>query len=193
LGIGLSIVKQLIELHGGTVVATSQGADKGSTFVIKLPLAPVRPNGNREHPKTPKHGNFDCEGIDLDGIKVLIVDDEPDARELVRRVLAQCGAEVVAAGSAAEGIEQLRSFKPHVLVSDIGMPGTDGYQFMRSVRGLPVEEGGKTPAIALTAFARSEDRMQAMMAGYQVHVAKPIEPQELVVTVNMLRSQIPAI
>jgi PAS domain S-box-containing protein len=193
LGIGLSIVKQLIELHGGTVTAASEGESKGSTFVIKLPLAPVRPNGSREHPRTPTHGSFDCQGIDLAGVRVLVVDDEPDARELVRRLLGQCGAEVIAAGSAAEGIDRVRTFRPHVLVSDIGMPGTDGYQFMRSVRSLAVEEGGQTPAIALTAFARSEDRMQAMMAGYQVHVAKPIEPQELVVTVNMLRGQLPRV
>jgi PAS domain S-box-containing protein len=187
LGIGLSIVKQLVELHGGLVTARSEGKDKGSTFVIILPLSPVRSNESRQHPVTSKPSHFDCKGVDLAGIRVLIVDDEPDARDLVRRVLSQCGAEVLTAGSAAEGLEQVRDFRPHVLVSDIGMPGTDGYEFMRSVRNLSADEGGKIPAIALTAFARSEDRMNAMRAGYQVHVAKPIEPQELAVTVNMLK------
>lgn len=187
LGIGLSIVKQLIELHGGSVSAKSEGTGRGSTFVVELPLSPVRGNGGREHPAAVKTAHFDCEGLDLAGVKVLVVDDEPDARELVRRVLDQCGADVCTAGSAEEGLQQLREFRPHVLVSDIGMPGVDGFAFMRSVRGLPSEEGGKTPAIALTAFARSEDRMNAMRAGYQVHIPKPIEPQELAVTVNMLR------
>ena len=187
LGIGLSIVKQLVELHGGSVAAHSEGENKGSTFVIILPVSPVRPHGGREHPASSQAGSFDLGGLDLSGVRVLIVDDEPDARDLVRRVLSQCGADVRAAGCATEGLEQVRAFRPHVLVSDIGMPGTDGYQFMRSVRSLPADEGGKTPAIALTAFARSEDRMNAMLAGYQVHVAKPIEPQELAVTVNMLK------
>ncbi len=186
LGIGLSIVKQLIELHGGTVRAKSGGEGQGATFIITLPLSPIRGNGSREHPTAATHSKLDWGELDLAGVKVLVVDDEPDARALIQRVLSQCGAEVCTAGSAAEGLEQLRLFQPHVLVSDIGMPVTDGYQFIRAVRNLAPDEGGKTPAIALTAFARSEDRMNAMLAGYQVHVAKPIEPQELAVTVRTL-------
>jgi CheY-like chemotaxis protein len=186
LGLGLSIVKHLIELHGGTVDAASEGESHGATFVVKLPLSSVRGNGNREHPAATKSSAFELGQLDLAGVKVLCVDDEPDARALVQRVLTQFGAEVRAAGSAAEALAQLRAFRPHVLVSDIGMPGTDGYEFLRQVRALNADDGGDTPALALTAFARSEDRMRAMLAGYQVHISKPIEPQELAVAVQTL-------
>jgi PAS domain S-box-containing protein len=185
LGLGLSIVKQLIELHGGTIRAKSAGEGRGSTFILTFPLSPVRAGDDRTHPETPKTG-FDVGKLDLAGIRVLVVDDEPDSRVLVERVLAQCGALVITADSATQGMEKLREFKPHVLVSDIGMPITDGYQFIRDVRSLEEAQGGRTPAVALTAFARSEDRMRAMLAGYQVHVSKPIEPQELAVTVRSL-------
>jgi CheY-like chemotaxis protein/two-component sensor histidine kinase len=189
LGLGLSIVKQLVELHGGTIRATSAGEGQGATFIIALPLSPLRTDENRQHPTICKPAAFDCGQLDLSGVKVLIVDDEPDARTLIERVLAQYGANVRTVGSAEQGLLQLRAFRPHVLVSDIGMPVTDGYQFIRDVRNLNEADGGSTPAIALTAFARSEDRMRAMLAGYQVHVAKPIEPQELLVTVNSLRQR----
>jgi CheY-like chemotaxis protein len=154
--------------------------------MVTLPLAPVRDSERREHPRTPKAAPLDCSEINLSGVKVLVVDDEPDARMLVQRLLEQCHADVLVAASASEALEQTKAARPDILVSDIGMPGRDGYQFIRDVRALPSEEGGKTPAIALTAFARSEDRTRAMMAGYQVHVAKPIEPQELIVTVASL-------
>jgi PAS domain S-box-containing protein len=187
LGLGLSIVKNLVELHGGTIHAESGGENQGASFYIALPLSPLRPDEDRVHPSTPRGHRVG--GIDLAGSKVLVVDDEPDARLLVERLLANCGASVTAAGSAADGLAQLREFRPHVLVSDIGMPITDGYQFIRDVRKLGENEGGRTPAIALTAFARSEDRTQAMLAGYQMHIAKPIEPQELAVAVQMLSRQ----
>jgi PAS domain S-box-containing protein len=186
LGLGLSIVKNLVELHGGTVRAKSNGEGEGSTFVVTLPLAPVRSPEIREHPAASSFGRIDCDEFKLDGVRVLVVDDEPDARKLIERVLTQCEAEVICAASAEQGLELLKKHRPHVLVSDIGMPGMDGFQFIRKVRTLSVDDGGKTPAVALTAFARSEDRTRAMLAGYQVHIAKPIETQELLATVGSL-------
>ncbi len=186
LGLGLSIVKNLVELHGGTVHAKSAGLGQGSTFVVMLPVAPIRRGTDREHPATSIAGKSDSLQLDLAGVKVLVVDDEPDARALISRVLSQCQAEVRTAVSAADGLVQVQLFKPDVLVSDIGMPETDGYQFIRQVRSLSADQGGRLPAIALTAFARSEDRTRAMMAGYQMHISKPIEPQELIATVGSL-------
>jgi CheY-like chemotaxis protein len=187
LGLGLSIAKNLVDLHGGSVSAHSDGEGKGSTFIVSLPLAPIRSNERREqHSESLKHPTLNLEHVRLPGVKVLVVDDEPDARELLRRVLSQCDAEVTTAGTGQEGLELIRTGKPDVIVSDIGMPGMDGYEFMREVRRLLPSDDGRIPAIALTAYARSEDRTKAMLAGYQVHVAKPIEPQELVVTVGSL-------
>ncbi len=192
LGLGLSIVKSLVEMHGGTVRARSGGEGQGATFIVHLPLAPIRNNEDREHPTTPKASTLDLSQLSLKDVKVLVVDDEPDARALISRVLTQCQADVVAAASASEGLHELRRFRPDVVVSDIGMPEMDGYQFIREVRKLPPEQGGKTPAIALTAFARSQDRTKAMIAGYTVHISKPIEPQELAATVVFLGGRIGA-
>jgi PAS domain S-box-containing protein len=186
LGLGLSIVRNLVELHGGTIRAESAGLNQGATFVVILPLAPIRTGESGEHPTSSRATALDVSQVDLSGVKVLVVDDEPDARALIGRVLTNCKAEVAVAASATEGLNQLASFRPHVLVSDIGMPGVDGYQFMREVRKRPPDQGGIMPAVALTAFARSEDRTKAMIAGYTVHVAKPIEPQELLATVANL-------
>ncbi|HYO23321.1 MAG TPA: ATP-binding protein [Lacipirellulaceae bacterium] len=185
LGLGLSIVKQLVELHGGSVRAKSAGIGQGATFIVSLPLAPIRgASERREHPTAPKPPDIDVRQFHLAGVKVLVVDDEPDARDLLKRVLGACDAEVQTAASADEALSLLRQHRPDVVVSDIGMPEKDGYEFIREVRSLPVDHGGRTPAIALTAFARSEDRTRAMIAGYQVHVSKPIEPQELIATVS---------
>jgi len=186
LGLGLAIVKQLVELHGGSVRAASEGEGRGSTFTVSLPLSPVRNAGRREHPATPSKYGLECDGFDLSQVSVLVVDDEVDARELIKRVLANCKADVFTATGAAEAFEVLKANRPTVLVSDIGMPEVDGYEFIRRVRRLAPNEGGHTPAIALTAFARSEDRTRAMIAGYQIHMSKPIEPQELLATVASL-------
>jgi CheY-like chemotaxis protein len=186
LGLGLSIARNLVELHGGTIRVESAGLNQGATFVVSLPLSPIRGGEQQEHPTSSQSSALDFSQIDLSGIKVLVIDDEPDARAIVGHVLTSCNAEVVTGASAAEGLNQLLSFRPNVLVSDIGMPEVDGYQFMREVRKRPPDQGGNTPAVALTAFARSEDRTKAMIAGYTVHVAKPIEPQELLATVANL-------
>jgi PAS domain S-box-containing protein len=186
LGLGLSIVKHLVELHGGTVRAKSPGEGCGTTFTIHLPLTVVHRNvhnGERLHPGTSQLASMDFHPTDLSGIKVLVVDDEADARDLIRRVLTDCNAAVLTAGSAGEALPLVESERPHVLVSDIGMPDVDGYEFLRRVRMLGQVRGGKIPAIALTAFARSEDRTRALRAGFLVHVSKPVEPSELVATI----------
>jgi signal transduction histidine kinase/CheY-like chemotaxis protein len=191
LGLGLSIVKQLVELHGGTVKAESAGEDLGATFVVGLPLharsACDITDTPREHQTTTAQSlEPRASDVSLAGIAVLVVDDEADARELVEAALLGATAEVRTAASAAEALATLKLILPDVIVSDIGMPERDGYQLIRDVRSLPANQGGRTPAIALTAFARSEDRTRAMLAGYQVHVSKPIEPEELIATIKSL-------
>jgi CheY-like chemotaxis protein/nitrogen-specific signal transduction histidine kinase len=185
LGLGLAIVKHLVELHGGKVRVKSPGEGQGATFSVEIPIVAARQEEkDREHPTAPGfQAAGACEQIALDRRTVLVVDDEPDARELLRRLLAECKAEVLLADSAKAALEIVKNRRPDVLISDIGMPDQDGYELIRDIRRLPAEQGGKTPAIALTAFARSEDRMRALMAGYQAHIAKPVEPQELIVTV----------
>jgi len=192
LGLGLSIVRQLVELHGGSIRVKSMGEGYGSTFVVSLPLTVVhpepQPTTHRRHPKV----GGDAPAVQPDlcaeiaGVKVLVVDDEPDARALVKRLLEDCKAVVSTAASAAEALEKLQAERPEVLISDVGMPTSDGYQFMRQVRALSEEQGGKTPALALTAYARVEDRIQAIRAGFQMHVPKPVEPAELITMVASL-------
>ncbi|QDV38960.1 PAS domain S-box protein [Tautonia plasticadhaerens] len=185
LGLGLAIVKQLAELHGGTVRAKSPGEGQGSTFIISLPITVVheaRPEKAR--PKEEQPGEYDCSERPLAGIRVLVVDDDPDARQLVRRVLTECGAEVAVAETAAEAVGLVKALRPDILVSDVGMPDQDGYDLIRQVRS---RVAAKTlPAVALTAFARSEDRRRALLAGFQTHVAKPVDPAELVAVVASL-------
>jgi PAS domain S-box-containing protein len=170
LGLGLSLVRHIVELHGGTVRAESEGEGRGATFTASLPLVPGE----------------EVEAENLRGIKVLVVDDEEEARELVRRLLSEREAEVIAAESAAEALAKVEQLRPDVLLSDIGMPDQDGYYLIRAVRTLGSEHGGKTPAAALTAFARPEDRARALRAGYQMHLAKPVDPGELVAVVASL-------
>lgn len=188
LGLGLAIAKQLVELHGGTIRAESTGEGKGATFVVGIPLRAVRDlsGERREHPRAASDTPLPSLGVSLVGLRVLVVDDQPDARDLMHTVLVEAGAKVLTAESADEALAVLTSQRPDVIVSDIGMPGRDGYELMRAIRNLPHEQGGRTPAVALTAFARPEDRMRAMLAGYQVHLTKPIEPQELLATVRSM-------
>lgn len=192
LGLGLAIVKQLVELHGGTVRAKSGGIGNGATFTVALPLSVLHPqteaDPERRHP-CGSHAAPPLEAvsaIDLSGIKVLIVDDEPDARALLARLLGSCQASVRTAAAAAEAFELILGDMPDVLISDIGMPDEDGYSLIRRVRSLGLERGGNVPALALTAYARSEDRMKAVLAGFQMHVAKPVEGAELVAMVASL-------
>ena len=191
LGLGLAIVRHLVEMHGGTVQAESPGEGFGSTFAVKLPLIAVyqktsMQEGDAPHPADGhKPVALECPER-LDGLKILAVDDERDAREMLRTAFEQCGAKVVTAASAAEALTLLEEVRPDVLISDIGMPGEDGYELIAKVRSLPVERGGKTPAVALTAYARAEDRLRALRTGYQMHVPKPVELAELVAIVSRL-------
>jgi PAS domain S-box-containing protein len=183
MGLGLAIVRHLVELHGGTVSANSEGEGKGATFTVMLPITAlyqVDSTGGRVHPAARDLLPPD-EGTDrLDGLNILVVDDEPDTRELLKEGLEFCGAMVRVAGSAAEAVDSLMASVPDILISDVGMPGIDGYDLIRQIRGLPPERGGKVAAIALTAYTRVEDRLQALRAGYDMHVPKPVELAELV-------------
>nr|MBA3503241.1 response regulator [Deltaproteobacteria bacterium] len=158
----------------------------GSTFTVLLPLRVINEGDNRTHPTTGRMPSMRSLGIQLKNVKALVIDDEADARELLRSVLSEVGADVVTAACVDEGLAQAKAIKPDVIISDIGMPDRDGYELIREIRALPAGDGGKCPAIALTAFARSEDRTRALIAGYQVHLSKPIEPHELVVTIASL-------
>ena len=190
LGLGLAIVKQLVELHGGTIRAKSPGKGQGASFVVSLPLLVVHPDVEplslRRHP-TAETAPVPLESwVPIAGVRVLVVDDEPDARALLRRLLEECDAVVTTAASANEALAALQSQRPDVLVSDIGMPEEDGFTLIRRVRSLPVEQGGRTPAIALTAYARAEDRVKAVVSGFQHHLSKPVEPMELIAVVASL-------
>lgn len=187
LGLGLSIVKQLVEMHGGSVRVKSPGENRGATFVVALPITVVHPEPDPP-PASQSPGRADAEelcreGI-LDGLRVLVVDDERDARDLMRRVLEDCGAAVDLAESAEEALAAIARKRPEILISDVGMPARDGYELIGRVR--EEHSARELPAAALTAFARPEDRMRALLAGFQVHLGKPVDPDELVAVVAAL-------
>jgi CheY-like chemotaxis protein len=191
-------VHQLVELHGGLVQVTSPGAGQGTTFRVILPLTVIHQREKpregfpqdtsveqRVHPRAGDAVAFDCPAA-LSGLRVLVVDDEKDARNLIQAVLQQCNAVVLTASSASEGLDVLQRLQPDILISDIGMPEEDGYSLIKKVRALPSQQGGRIPAVALTAYARAEDRIKALASGFQMHAPKPIEPAELAAIVASL-------
>jgi CheY-like chemotaxis protein len=190
LGLGLSIVHQLVDLHGGAVSVQSEGEGKGATFTVTLPFVAVasdRKEAEAVHPTQSDEEVLSFDGLpSLQGLRVLVVDDEPDTRELIHEVLKECGAEVITSPSAAEALVALQEHKPDILISDLGMPDEDGYSLITKIRALPSERGGDIPAAALTAYARSEDRMRVLRSGFQFHLPKPVDSAELVTVVASL-------
>jgi signal transduction histidine kinase/ActR/RegA family two-component response regulator len=191
LGLGLAIVRHLVELHGGTVRAESKGVGLGAAFTIQLPLMPVQ-NADEflasqdmkpGRPSIIAVGPYITATPPLEGLRVLIVDDEADARDMLNMMFLQCGADVKTASSTRDAIEMLRDWMPDVLISDIGMPGEDGYSLIKQVRALAPDKGGRVPAVALTGYAGSESCQRLLSAGYQVHVTKPVELEELTLLV----------
>jgi signal transduction histidine kinase/DNA-binding response OmpR family regulator len=196
LGLGLALVRHLVELHGGTVEASSGGEGQGSTFTVKLPVAiarpgeadEARPSRGRGHPTAAIAAA--ARGPSLRGLRVLVVDDDRDGLELVATILITGGADVRTCASAAEGFEAIRAWQPDVLISDIEMPGEDGYTFIRKIRALGAAAIARTPAVALTAYGRAEDRLRSLSAGYSMHVPKPVDPAEITTVVASLAGQI---
>ncbi|HEY8072577.1 MAG TPA: PAS domain S-box protein [Labilithrix sp.] len=188
LGLGLAIVKQLVTAHGGTVAVTSAGVGHGAEFVVRLPARAIIPAvvDAGDAPVSTALASSSEAAPRLDGLNVLVVDDEEDARVIVEQVLTDKGANVKTAASAREALELFASSPPDVIVCDIGMPGMDGYALLRTVRALPPTRGGRTPALALTAYARKEDAQRALAAGFQMHAPKPIEPAHLATLVANL-------
>ncbi len=189
LGLGLSIVRHVVELHGGSVAGYSEGEGRGSTFVVTVPVAPL-PSAEPGGEVLPSAALDDL--VSLDGLIVLVVDNEADARSLVSAILERCGARVLSASSASAALAALDEEMPDVILSDIAMPGEDGYALIRRVRALP-DERHVIPAAALTAFATAADRARALLAGYQAHIPKPVEPSELAVVVAALAGRTTAV
>jgi signal transduction histidine kinase len=186
LGLGLAIVKQLVVAHGGHIAALSEGEGKGALFTIELPvrapgaaISERSPRDSHRPPSLPRK-------VRLDGVRALVVDDDEDTRELIEHMLRDQGAEVSSASTAEEAVRLLERSRPDVLLSDIGMPDVNGYSLIRKVRSMPADQGGRTPAIALTAYARAEDGERAFVAGFQAHVTKPVDPDQLTAIVANL-------
>jgi PAS domain S-box-containing protein len=195
LGLGLSIVKHLVEQHGGTVSAASEGEGSGSCFTMRLPRSLAHASAERHAGSGAQRAaaaaadaGADLALRDLSGLQVLVVDDELDARELIRRILSDCHADVLTAATATEALALLQTARPDLLVSDIGMPDVDGFELLGRVRALGPARGGDVPAIALTAFARSEDRIRALASGFLTHISKPVEPADLIAKVAGTRA-----
>ncbi len=189
LGLGLAIVRHLVELHGGTVRAESEGDGLGATFIVSFPMMPVH-NQEEESEQVPSEINTSENSPSLDGLRVLLVDDDPDTRFFLSTALTQWGAKAIEASSVNEAMKALAKWKPDVLISDIGMPEEDGYSLIRKVRSLSAEQGGLIPAAALTAYARTEDRTRSLLEGFQIHVSKPVEPNELAAVIATLAGRV---
>jgi len=176
MGLGLAIVRHVVDLHGGAVAAESAGKGQGSLFIVRIPLsttpistAPAEVGVMESAAQSPSKSKR----------RVLVVEDDDDAREVVTACLERVGFEVRVAQSANDALQSISTWRPEVIVSDISMPEIDGYEFIRRLRALPEDQGGRVPALALTAYARLEDAAKAMSSGYQAHIAKPINPEEL--------------
>jgi len=185
LGLGLAIVRHLVELHRGTVTVSSEGKDRGSTFTVSLPIASIANAASATHgpPLYLEDDSSTASSGLLDGLRILVVDDEADARDLVSAILTRCGSEVKCSESVADAIQVLREWDPDLLLSDIGLPQEDGYSLIKKVRKLPSKRAKQIPALALTAYATDEDRSLALSAGFQAHLTKPIEPGVLITSI----------
>jgi light-regulated signal transduction histidine kinase (bacteriophytochrome)/CheY-like chemotaxis protein len=188
LGLGLAIVRHIVELHGGTVVALSEGPGRGATFTVRLPLSVATRRAPPTDALAASSHNFDCPPA-LEGLRILIVDDEPDARHMLVAMLEACKSEVRAVASGFEALDCLTSWRPDVIVSDVGMPEMDGFSFIEALRLRPAAEGGRIPAVALTAHARVEHRARALHAGFNAHVPKPVDPVELFAVIASVRTR----
>ncbi len=189
LGLGLALVRHLVELHGGRVTAESPGEGRGATFTVTLPMTSANASVSdpRVHPRADGAPASDQARVSLlRGLRVLIVDDHLDSRDLIAAILGEAEAESCTCASAAEGLAKLQEWRPDVLISDVEMPGEDGYAFIRKVRALPASAGGATRALVLTAYGRLEDRMRSLDAGFDIHLPKPVDPAELLRVVATL-------
>jgi len=190
LGIGLTLVRTLVEMHGGTVAAWSAGKGQGATFKVRLPLvAPMKqPSTAATEPAIQEEsgGIKGDEYRTLAGRRILVVEDDPDTLEMLRYILDKYGAVVITAASAKEAIDALERWQPNAIISDIAMPDQDGYDLIAKIRGRGIERCGNIPAIALTAYTRAEDRLHALSAGFQKHLSKPVDPEELITVVASL-------
>ena len=190
LGLGLAIVRHLVELHGGVVSAHSEGAGQGAEFTIQLPILARSQESVETLARRRAGANVSGRVPSLAGLRILVVDDESDAREIVAAILGEAGAEIATASSSRQALDRIEQWKPDLLISDIGMPGESGYDLIRKVRALSADRGGQIPAIALTAYAHLQDRLKILSAGFQMHVPKPIEPIELATVVASLTKRL---
>ena len=186
LGLGLAIVRHIVELHQGSVRAESAGEGKGATFTVDLPIARGGGGGRHRRHRRPRPGVRGAAPSRLDGVRVLVVDDDSDSRDLFTAILTHAGAEVTAASTVRDALASARRARPDVIVCDIAMPDDDGFALIREMGSWPIEQGGGVPALALTAYARLEDRDRALAAGFRAHLSKPVEPRDLLDTVTRL-------